>query len=197
MILLSLFLLLLLAFSAFFLGAGRKFSPSFLSLAIILPLPLIALGLYGFFGNPSIPSATKSAPKIPKQIQQTFAKLEITAEQTPDPVLRSQKLRLLAEIAFRSNAKDFALKMWQKSLDAHFSSESAIELAEAESEQAGYVTKPAQALYAKSLENPLINANDPKAPTWQKIAQMRLMQAEQEREKEGDETQLLSPENAS
>ncbi|QCE35398.1 hypothetical protein FAI40_08690 [Acetobacteraceae bacterium] len=192
MIILGLFLLLLLLLTVFFIGAGKSFFTTPLSLLILSPIPIIGFVIYAFLGNPTIPSGIQSLrPSLPEHLLQTFQALKEEAEQTENPTVKAEKFRLLAEIEWRSNAQELALMNWQHSLNIAFKPETCTELAEAKTEKAGYITKEAEALYSKALESDSEQGDLAEEPVWLKIAKMRLTQASQAHEKEGEAAYLL------
>lgn len=194
MMMLGFLLLLSCVGTGFYYGAGRHFSLNSGTLLLLFPLPVLALALYAFLGNPSCPSGIKSLrPELPDPIKNSFEKLYQEADHLHDSALKSEKFRFLAEIEWRTHERQAAIKSWKKSLESQFSPEASMELAEAETEMAGYVTQEAQKYYEKALEKqPRAAKGQNENPLWTAIANKRLMQAEAERKKENNEKLLLS-----
>lgn len=139
-------------------------------------IPLAAVGLYLLNGNPSLPSQPlqarleaqqKASQEIAPYVQQLKNKL---AQLSPSDPRYGEGYMLLGKIeADQGNLKE-AINAWKKALEQQFDPTLAVQIAEAQTQLDGYVSKESQNLFQQALKAA------PQGAPWRNIVEQRLIQ---------------------
>ncbi|MBS1061957.1 c-type cytochrome biogenesis protein CcmI [Gluconobacter wancherniae] len=139
-------------------ATGRSLTPL---IGIALLIPLAAFGLYIVNGHPSLPPQplserhTTPDPKALEMIRKLQA--EVTSMAATDPNYAMGHM-LLGQVEEREGLTQDAIKDWKAALEAHFTPELAIRLAELQSQQLGHISPESLELYRRALAEAPPNA---------------------------------------
>lgn len=161
-------------------STGSSGFTTYLIICGLVMLPTAALGLYMLDGNPALapqPLATRLAAQ--KQLIQQAApliaalKAKIAELSDHDPN-KFNGLVLLGKAEIEQGNFEQAVMAWRQALNLRFDPDLAVQTAEIQIEQEGYVSKENVALLSKAL------AQAPQEFRWRMLAEQRLAQAEKE-----------------